>query len=183
MTDDQIHKFYELMTQTTPLGRDNIRSLYLDLIGERNIPFCSQFYDLSRDASVREDMVRFVIRYSRKSSAALELGIRALKDRSKHVKRNGCAVLAYSLNDEMVKHLKPLVSSKDPFVNEKAVAAISAIQNKDINLFVAPTHDAWHVTEDRKEPPTREDIDYYIRKNLPALIEPIEDILGTLYPK
>jgi hypothetical protein len=182
MTNDQIEKLYELMNRTTSLGRDNIRALYLGSAGDKNISFSVKYYLNSKDASVRKDMVTFVIRYARTSKTALELGIRALRDRSKHV-HAGCAVLAYSLRNDMIPYLKDLLNSKDEETRNNSKSAIKAIQKQDINLFVKPTHDEWIVSQDRLDAPTKEDIDFYIKRNLPDLVEPIKAIFGTIYPK
>ncbi|MEJ2033853.1 MAG: hypothetical protein P8Y63_12640 [Deltaproteobacteria bacterium] len=182
MTDEQIEKLYVLMTQTTPLGREYIRSLYLDSIKENNIPLSVKYYKSSKDASIRSDMVKFVIRYSRKSELACSLGIKALRDRSKNVRRNGCAVLAYSLRQDMIPYLAEILDNNDVYTREKAKSAIVAIAQGNIDMFVNPGNAKWSVTLDRDDIPTNEEIDFCIQKKMPSLVKPIENILGTIYP-
>ena len=182
MTEQQIEKLYELMTKTTELARENIRSLYLGSIGEDNIPFCFKYYRSSKNASVRGDMVKFVIRYSRESELARKLGIEALQDRSNKVRRNGCAVLAYSLRQDMIPYLEVLFESNDELTREKARSAVDAIHQGDIDYFVAPVYNRWTVSQDRVDMPTDDEIDFYVKKNMPSLVKPLEAILGTIYP-
>ena len=182
MTNSQIRQFYELMSQTTSIGRENIRSLYLDVIGEKNIPFCIEYYKSSKDAKFRADLIQFLIRYSRISEDVIQLALVALSDRAKGVRRNACAVLAYSLRDDLIAKLDVLSSHKDEQTREKANAAILAIKTKNIDEFVKPIYDKWVVTLDRNIGAPMSDIDHYIRKNNPKLVEPIESIIGSIYP-
>ena len=39
----------------------------------------------------------------------------------------------------------------------------------------------WTVTLDRDNPPTKEDVEYYIEKHGKRLIAPLEEILGSIY--
>lgn len=182
MNNKQIDKLFELMETTTPLNRENIRSLYLDCIGINIIPFCKKWYIRSSQAEMRTDMIRFTIRYARISDEAKELAIIALKDRSKNVRRMACAVMAYSLDEEMISYLNSIKEHKNTHTQEKAKSAILAIKTKDINNFVKPSYNVWSVTQDSDTLPTKEKIDFYIKTKAPTLIEPINLILGSIYP-
>lgn len=170
------------METTTPLNRENIRSLYLDCIGINIIPFCKKWYMSSKQAEIRTDMIQFIIRYGRVSDEAKELAIIALKDKSKHVRRMACAVMAYSLDENMIPYLNKIKDHKNTHTQEKAKCAILAIKTKDINNFVKPNHNEWSVTQDSDTLPSKEKIDFYIKNNAPTLVEPINSILGSIYP-
>jgi hypothetical protein len=44
MNDKQINEIFEFMRVSTPLARQNIRTLYLERIGEQIIDYCFVFY-------------------------------------------------------------------------------------------------------------------------------------------
>jgi len=182
MTSEQIESLFDLMMATSRQKRENIRSLYLDSIGPDIIPYCSRYFDTAKVADRRASLVQFVIRYSRVSDAAVELGLKALKDRSKQVRRMACGVLAYSLNEANLPALQAFLNHRCPETSQHAMRAIDAIATKDHNRFTAPDYDAWVVSRDRQGPPKHEEIDLYVRRFSPELIKPIEAILGSIYP-
>ena len=181
MTDEQIHKLFQLMAGTTNVKRANIRSLYLDGVGEKIVPFCVEYFQQSDDASFRSDLVQFVIRYGRSSQTARKLAAQALQDPSHKVRRMACAVMAYSLDTALLPLLEAALDSEDEETMGNAQRAMDAITKQDIHLFVKPTYDQWDVSQDRKGPPARDDVDRYIKKYAPDLVEPLTEILGDIY--
>ena len=83
----------------------------------------------------------------------------------------------------MLPFLEELFDSKDELTRKKSRSAVAAIKYRNIDLFVQPAYDKWVVTLDRDDIPTDEDIDFYIKKNLPSLVRPIQEIFGTIYPR
>jgi septum formation topological specificity factor MinE len=83
MNKIQIDHFFQLMEQTTPQKRDNIRSLYLERIGEEIIEFCKKYYSQSTKTDFRNDVLRYVIRYAQINKEVINLALLALNDKSK----------------------------------------------------------------------------------------------------
>jgi len=182
MTPQKIHALFQLMASVSDQNRDTIRTLYLDSIGADIIPYCQKYYAESKLAPFRSDMVKFVIRYARVQEQAIILAKAAMADRSKLVKKMSCKVLAYSLCKEHIPMLRSWAATSDEDTRIHATKAILVLETGDINKFVQPSHDQWHVSLDSAKPPSRADIDYYIVKYAPKLVQPIGEILGSIYP-
>jgi hypothetical protein len=182
MTPTQINEFFLLMGKTSSLKRDNIRSIFLDRIGEDIIGYCEKYYRSSSKADFRNDLLRFVIRYARKNRKSTNLAIAGLEDKSKKVRGSAIAILAYSLDKCFIEILK---DKKYTFKgNEESIKnAIHAIENKNHNLFY-PAYTKWEVTEDDLEgylnkEKHQEDIELYINRYAPELSKPIQEILNV----
>ena len=187
MTNEQIDKIFELMIGSKPIVRENIRTLYLERIGESIIEFCRKYYLTTRNADIRFDFIRFIIRYARTNSQATDLAIIALADRSKKVRHKAIGVLAYSLKEEFIDLLEnkriELLENIDDVTN--AINAINAIKNKNHNLY-RPEYDEWLVVNDIKDrhldhEKFKEDIDLYIVKFAPETVDRLNQILGNIY--
>ena len=92
-------------------------------------------YHRSRAWQQRASCVYHAVKYSRESQDAFELGVNALKDKSKVVRYRATMLLAVSQRRDATPHLRKLealgnVSAPD------AKAAIQAIEASDPNLFV-----------------------------------------------
>jgi hypothetical protein len=75
------------------------------------------------------------IRAARTSEEAFQLGVLALGDRSNVVRYWACGLLAYSLREDALPHLQPLLQHKDQRTVEDARAAIDAIRSRNHNYF------------------------------------------------
>lgn len=180
MTRNQIEEFFQLMENTTSTKRDNIRSIYLDRIGDDIIEFCEKYFYKTSKADFRNDLLRFVIRYAQTNKNASRFAIKALNDKSKKVRESAIAVIANSLDINLI----PILNSKKDLLNENDVEnAISAIRAKNHNLYY-PNYDSWHITKDNLErhlnlKEYNEDIELYINKYAPELVNPINKILNN----
>ena len=97
-------------------------------------------YDESRSWRARVSCVFFAVPYARDSEDAVALGIKALSDRSRIVRYRACSLLAYSLREDILPHLKVLLSHSDPSTREDARATIDAIEHKNHHWFMDREH-------------------------------------------
>ena len=180
MTKNQIDEFFKLMEDTSSRNRDNIRSIFLDRIGDEIIDFCEKYYYRASKADFRNDLIRFVIRYAQTNKNATDLAIKALSDKSKKVRESAIAVIANSLDKDLIS---VLIGKKNSLKgNETDIEnAINAINKQNHNLYY-PNYDSWHITKDEMNRHLNlnqyhEDIQTYINKYAPELIQPITNIL------
>lgn len=132
-----------LLDQLNGSGSDNeFRAIEeLRTLGEELPKFLLVKYRDSKKWQTRSSCVYHAIRYSRDVYDAFELGVEALADRSKVVRYRACMLLAYSLRDEALPHLRKLAdNSKDIASAQDALAAIDAISHKNHNYFVDRDH-------------------------------------------
>lgn len=181
MTPDQIDEFFRLMENTTSNKRDSIRSIFLERLGDQIIEYCEKYYDKSAKADFRYDLLRFITRYARTSQKAKELAINALNDKSKKVRQSAIGVIAYSLDESLISFLQDKKNSLKG--NETDIDnAINAIKKKNHNLYY-PQYNIWHVTMDNVNrhldvAKHNEEIEFYIHKHAPELVDAINDILN-----
>ena len=98
-------------------------------------------YHETKNWGARSSLVYHAIRYSREVEDAVQLGLEALSDRSKHVRYRACMLLAYSLNKSALEKLKELATnSKDPKTVSDAIAAIDAIEEGNSDYFLDRDH-------------------------------------------
>ncbi|WP_299892338.1 hypothetical protein [uncultured Lacinutrix sp.] len=184
MNSEQIDKIFELIRKSKPNSRQNIRTIYLDRIGNEIIPYCEKHYLDEKKADVRNDLVRFVLQYAKTDKRTLDFAKRTLNDKSKKVKESGLAIFAYSGDKTQIDFLKGqeanLKSNSDDLHR-----AINAIKNGNHNLFY-PEYNRWTITTNdlkkhlRKEE-FKEDVDLYIKKYAKEIVPELTSILGTLY--
>lgn len=184
MNNEQINKIFKLIRKSKPNTRQNIRTIYLDRIGNGIIPFCQEHYLNEKKADVRNDLVRFVIQYAKSDKRALELGKLALKDKSKKVKESALAIFAYSGNKEQINFLKSQESDLRSNIDDLN-RALNAIQKGNHHLFY-PKYDRWIVTTNdlkrhQRKQEFKEDVDLYIKKYAKETVAELTNILGTLY--
>ncbi len=177
-----IDNLFELMATVTPLQRGNVRSLYLDVIGPRIIEHCRSHYRRATKAPVRNDFIRFVIRYGKSSVDARTLAIEALGDKSAKVRSSARAVLAYGCARDALPMLRELLTKETSKAKEEVQRTIEAIETGDPQRFRDPMYTWWSVPQDAEEISTDESIDFYIVKHAPGLVVPLTAILGTIYP-
>ena len=180
MTKNQIDEFFQLMENTSSTKRANIRSIFLERIGEEIIEFCEKYYCKTSKADFRNDLLRFVIRYAQSNKDATNLAVKALNDKSKIVRESAIAVIANSLD----KNLITILNDKKNCLkgNETDIEnAINAIMKENHHLYY-PNHDTWHITKDDLSRHLNlnqyhEDIQLYIHKHAPELVNPITKII------
>jgi hypothetical protein len=98
-------------------------------------------YRDSKKWKERSSCVHNSTRYAKESPQALELGLEALSDKSKHVRYLACLLLAWSLKKEVLPHLRArLVEETDDETLKDLKAAIDAIENQNSNYFVDRDH-------------------------------------------
>jgi len=98
--------------------------------------------------NVRCAMVCWAAAYSRENEAAYKLGLAALSDRSKNVRFEACALLAYSLRRESLPYLRQLQeSARDETTLDGTRRAIDAIEHQNHHYFLDQEHTGrafWH---------------------------------------
>jgi len=94
MDKKKIDSLFLLMRKSKSTVRENLKTLYLDRLGEKIIPFCIKHYQEEKQANVRSDLVGFLIQYARKSPEVIDFAKRALNDPSKVVKRRVLPIFA-----------------------------------------------------------------------------------------
>jgi len=184
MNSEQINRIFELIRKSKPNTRQNIRTIYLDRIGDGIIPYCEEHYSNEKKADVRNDLVRFVIQYAKTDKKALDFAKRTLMDKSKKVKESGLAIFAFSGDKTKIDFLKSQESNLKNNLDDLN-RAIKAIQLENHNLFY-PEYTSWNVTENDlnkhlKKEEFKESVDLYIKQYAKEIVPELERILGTLY--
>lgn len=183
MNPEQINELFELIRKSKPKVRKNIRSLYLDRIGEKIIPYCQSHYHIERNANVRNDMVRFVIQYAKSEKRVIEFAKQTLLDKSKKVIESGLAIFAYSCDENQIKYLKSQESKLKRNKNDLD-RAIKAIRNGNHNHFY-PEYSKWEVTQNdlsrHLKNNFKDEVDFYIKKNGNEVVPELIRILVKLY--
>ena len=99
----------------------------------------------------RVSCVFFAVPYARTSDDAVQLGIEALKDRSRIVRYRACSLLAYSFRDNALPYLRALLNHSDSSTVEDACAGIDCIEHKNHHWFMDRGHTGrleWAVDEE-----------------------------------
>lgn len=100
------------------------------------VPILAAVFAETRAWQGRVALVFHCIRFARSSGAAFELGLRGLQDKSYMVRYRACGLLAYSLRQDALPHLEPLLTHRDERTIEDATAAIAAITSQNHHRFV-----------------------------------------------
>ena len=175
-----IERVLDLMETTTPVKRENVRYIYLAQFGADIIPHCIERFARASQASIRADLVAFLIQYSRLHDECVTFAVSALSDRSRKVRHNACALLAYSLNNRALPALRPLLTSACAKTADDARRAIECIVSGNHNRYY-PNHSSWAVMPDDPTEPNRDSVDRYIVKLAPELVPQLERIFGDIY--
>ncbi|MCP4274048.1 MAG: hypothetical protein GY781_19170, partial [Gammaproteobacteria bacterium] len=110
----------------------------LSSLGDRFPELLFQKYQNSKKWGERASCVYHAIKYSRSNNSAFELGLRATKDKSKHVRYRACMLLAVAQNPSAICSLESLLADTDS--SEDAKAAIDAIKHKNHHYFADRDH-------------------------------------------
>ena len=103
------------------------------------VPFIDAFPRIGHAAG-RSAVLFFLIRFAREQSAVVDLATRALTDEAELVRREACAVLAFSLREDVLPALEALASRPDDAAREWAVAAMDAITHRNHHYFLDRAH-------------------------------------------
>jgi len=174
-----IRQVLDLLETTSHQKRDNVRTILLAQFGCDIIPHCVNKYLEQPPAEYRAQLVRFVLQYARVDMRSVEFARYALPDKSRKVRFNACAVLAWSLRPTELQFLQPLLSHTDPQTADDARRAIDAIQSQNQNRYY-PQHSSWGVTPDDPDYPNREVVQQYLIELAPELVAPLTAIMGDL---
>jgi hypothetical protein len=95
-------------------------------------------YKRSSKLGQRASCVYHATKYAKVNVAAYQLGLEALRDKSKVVRYRACLLLAVAQRPEAIPSLKALVISN--LSREDALAAIDAIEHRNQHYFADREH-------------------------------------------
>ncbi len=125
--DEKIRKYIACLEGRSP-GNEHKAIAGLEELGV-NIPrLLKKRYKLSRRWSDRALCVSHCMEYSKTNEDAYQLGIMALQDRSRTVRRRACALLLVAQNQEAIEHLEKLLL--DEALQDDALAVINALSKQ-----------------------------------------------------
>ena len=93
-----------------------------------------------RNATGRIHIMFWLIPLARRDPRVVEGAVQHLSDRSAAVRMHACEVLAYSLRDDVIPHLKPLLHHPVAGTREDAAAALDAIKHKNHHYYLDRKH-------------------------------------------
>lgn len=149
MNKDKLHRVLSALGETNP-DKNWVAIRELENSGTDVPRALLEHYRASRSWRSRVSCVFFAIPYARDSDDAVQLGIEALKDKSKVVRYRACSLLAYSLRDDTVSNLRQLLLHNDESTVEYARAAIDAVEYRNHHFFLDRSHTGkitWTVEE------------------------------------
>lgn len=126
-----------------------IRSLH-QLVGARLPELLLARYRSSRLAGPRSSCVYHATIFARSSDDAVQLGLEALRDRSKVVRYRACGLLAYSQRRSLLDALRAHVSGIPDASRADLLATIDALEQGNHHLFVDREHSGkvtWNIVE------------------------------------
>ena len=109
-------------------------------LGAAVVPFLAEFYPKAKKWQARAAIVFHATRYARTSDEAFRLGVKALNDRATLVRYRACGLCAYSLREDAVPSLEPLLGHSDAQTAADARAAIDAIGHRNHHYFIDRDH-------------------------------------------
>lgn len=99
---------------------------------ERLIPRLIAAYERIKSWRGRNVILFELIRFARNRPEVLELALVGLNDPAYFVRMQSCVMLAYSQREDMIPHLKEILSHKDKKTRQYAKAAINAITTNTV---------------------------------------------------
>ncbi len=109
--------------------------------GLRNlIPVLVQAYGRIRSFKGRKVILHFLLPHVRCVDEVFALGLVALGDRSRDVREDALALIAYALDERALPALAAHARHRDPRDRESAEAAMAAIRAKNHHLFLDRDH-------------------------------------------
>lgn len=121
---------------------------------EALIPGFVAAYPRIRNAASRNSVLYGLVAFARKRPEVVELAKSALNDPAYMPRMQACSLLAYSLQQDAIPHLKPLLKHRDKKTRDDAKAAIDAIKSQNHHYWFDRKHSGkflWTVNpEDRR---------------------------------
>ena len=133
----------ELLDNLDGSGSDSEWSAVDELrrILDKDMPkYLLEKFRSARKWTVRSSCVYHAVRYAKESQEAINLGMEALKDKSKDVRYRACMLLAYSLRSDLLPELYRIASEIPAVSRDDLLAAIDAIENKNHHFFIDRDH-------------------------------------------
>ena len=118
-------------------------------LGSAVLPLFLQYYPKLQKFRGRTCLVYTAIKFARVSDLAVDLGIMALNDKSGQVRYRACMLLAFSLRQDAIPHLRMVLNHPDAKTVADAAAAIDAIEHQNHDFFQDRRHTGkthWHVS-------------------------------------
>lgn len=88
----------------------------------------------------RSSLIYHATKYAKVSEKAVELGLLAIKDKSKVVRYRGCLLLACAQSKEILSELRQALNVTSNDTKLDILAAIDAIEHQNQNYFVDRDH-------------------------------------------
>lgn len=110
------------------------------MLGSRLPTYLLRRFRVSKKWGVRCALVFYAIGYAKESEEAVQLGLLAVKDRSKAVRYRGSMLLACSLRRDLVEALQQIAEQGPSDARADLMAAIDAVQSQNQNYFVDRVH-------------------------------------------
>ncbi|MBK7721023.1 MAG: HEAT repeat domain-containing protein [Austwickia sp.] len=103
--------------------------------GDAVAPYLAAEYDHSTAVEARAHLIHHSIPFARRRSESYRLGLHGLADRSKQVRHEACALLAYAQRPEAMSALEELLEHPDPDTRDDAVAALVALETGNHHYY------------------------------------------------
>ena len=107
---------------------------------EELVPIFIQSFSNIQAWQGRKTVLYWVMRYARTHPDVVSIGLVALNDRAVMVRSDACAILAYSLREDVIPNLQALLKHNNKTTRADAAAAIDAIVHTNHHLFVDRNH-------------------------------------------
>ncbi len=173
------------MVGTTPQKRDILGHIYLGRAGADLPRYLAEYVGRESRAEVREDLLRYAGPTARSDDRVLELGGRALTDRSGKVRRMGAWLLALSAKPAALLVITSW-QPRDASDMEYRARAIRVIERQDIQEWVRDTPYSgvvpWQFS--RHEVGSEQfdaEVDHFVKRFAADLVPDLELALGDLY--
>lgn len=125
---------------------------------EALVPGFVAAYPRIRHAAGRNSILFWLVRFARKYPDVVELAKVAISDPAYMPRMQACGILAYSLRQDSIADLKPLLKHRDQKTRGDAEAAIDAISHQNHHYWFDREHSGKiHWREDERPPKRRMD--------------------------
>ena len=130
MSNDGVHEYLAYLDGRSPAAmQEGIEKL--EALGVDIPDLMMKRYKFSRRWADRASCVSHCIKYAKTNEDAYQVGIIALKDKSKTVRHQACMLLSAASKKEAIEHLEELLS--DGASRDDAAAAIDVLLNLNNN--------------------------------------------------
>ena len=130
MNNEGVHEYLAYLDGRSPAGmQEGIEKL--EALGVDIPSLMMKRYKFSRRWADRTSCVYHCIKYAKTNEDAYQVGIIALRDKSKTVRHQACMLLSAAQKKDAIEYLEELLS--DEASRDDAVAAIDALLNLNHN--------------------------------------------------